>query len=451
MEHERVTERSMTGADEQKDALTPQPARHTVVPAHPLLRVQRTIGNQAVQRLIQAKLTINQPGDVYEQEADRMAERVTASPALSAVQRKCACGGTAGPDGECTQCRMKRLTLQRRPTSQAEPDTVPPIVHDALRSPGQPLDTATRDFMESRFGRDFGEVRIHTDAEAAESARAVNALAYTVGRNVVFGAGQHSPKSAVGRRLLAHELTHVVQQGSADHRGAGSTPMLQRQADAPIPWGTLPLGRSQVYEVKPGDYLRKIAEMFYGDAMQWPRIYAENKDVIGPDPDKIFAGQTLVIPVGGGTGTGCRPVITYSRPRVIRFGPPGTCGAAIQYDITNVAASGKGCPPSLAGLAVTETVTSDHGCGSTGPVKTGSFRIGPGGAIPPGATDTYGFYAPKSKVPPCEIPCTENYAQSLFVGGMYADSHVITFTMCASASSCSTVVERDGVLVGILS
>jgi hypothetical protein len=95
---------------------------------------------------------------------------------------------------------------------------VPPVVHDVLRSPGQPLDAATRAHMEPRFGCDFSRVRVHTDARAAESARAVHALAYTVGRDVVFGPGQYAPGTQVGRRLLAHELAHTVQQrGAAQH------------------------------------------------------------------------------------------------------------------------------------------------------------------------------------------------------------------------------------------
>lgn len=131
------------------------------------------------------------------------------------LQRKCTCGGTPGMDGECEECRQKRLSLQRRATNQAEPATVPPIVHDVLRSPGQPLDAQTRAFMEPRFGHDFSQVRVHTNARAGESATAVNALAYTVGRNVVFGTGQYAPGTMEGRRLLAHELTHVVQQKSS--------------------------------------------------------------------------------------------------------------------------------------------------------------------------------------------------------------------------------------------
>jgi hypothetical protein len=88
-------------------------------------------------------------------------------------------------------------------------------VHEVLRSPGQSLDAATREFMEPRFGQDFSRVRVHTDAKAAESARAVNALAYTIGRDVVFENGMYAPHTDKGRGLLAHELTHVLQQRQA--------------------------------------------------------------------------------------------------------------------------------------------------------------------------------------------------------------------------------------------
>lgn len=114
---------------------------------------------------------------------------------------------------ECEECRKKREgTLQRAAVNASPTNGVPPIVHDVLRSPGQSLDRGTRTFMESRFGHDFSGVRVHTDGHAAESAQSVNALAYTVGQNVVFGAGQYSPGTIAGKRLLAHELTHVVQQ-----------------------------------------------------------------------------------------------------------------------------------------------------------------------------------------------------------------------------------------------
>jgi Domain of unknown function (DUF4157)/L,D-transpeptidase catalytic domain len=143
--------------------------------------------------------------------------RQKATPAYASVggilQRKCACGQHTIAGGECDECRQKREgMLQRAAVSVAPTNGVPPIVHDVLNSPGQPLDTGTRTFMEPRFGHDFSQVRVHTDARAAESARAVNALAYTVGRNVGFGTGQYTPGTSEGKRLLAHELTHVVQQ-----------------------------------------------------------------------------------------------------------------------------------------------------------------------------------------------------------------------------------------------
>jgi hypothetical protein len=105
-----------------------------------------------------------------------------------------------------------RALLQRSAVNQATVTTVPPIVHDVLRSPGQPLDSASRSFFEHRLGHDFSAVRIHTGPREAESAGAVNALAYTVGRDIVFGAGQYSPGTNASQRLLGHELTHVIQQ-----------------------------------------------------------------------------------------------------------------------------------------------------------------------------------------------------------------------------------------------
>ncbi len=107
---------------------------------------------------------------------------------------------------------MGSQTLQRAAIDETVVDQAPAAVYEALRSPGRPLDDSTRALMESRFGYDFSKVRVHTDSKAADSARSVNALAYTVGRDVVFGAGQYAPASGEGQRILGHELTHVVQQ-----------------------------------------------------------------------------------------------------------------------------------------------------------------------------------------------------------------------------------------------
>jgi len=112
---------------------------------------------------------------------------------------------------KCGKLRKKGPLLQRSAAGPSA-ETVPPIVHEVLRSPGRPLDSATRAFFELRFGHDFSRVRVHTDAKAAQSARAVNARAYTVGREVVFGANQYVPRTPKGLHLLAHELAHTVQQ-----------------------------------------------------------------------------------------------------------------------------------------------------------------------------------------------------------------------------------------------
>ncbi len=139
------------------------------------------------------------------------------------LQRKCACGGNPGLSGECEECRKKRGDmLQRSALGGGSSFSAPPIVHNVLNSPGQPLDAETRAFMEPRFGHDFSKVRVHTDTRAAESASTINALAYTVGHNIVFGSEQYAPRTKVGQNLIAHELTHTVQQGG------GTTPARQQ-------------------------------------------------------------------------------------------------------------------------------------------------------------------------------------------------------------------------------
>src|SRR6185295_10545670 len=187
---------------------------------------------------LQAKLKLGAVDDPLEREADRVAEAVVSgSAAPSAVQRKCAA------------CEEEEEQLQRSPTGQAyfEPrfgqGSGPPSrpVQRAAAIPaaptgpappgvsgaGAPLDPGVRAYMEPRFGTDFGGVRVHAGGEAANSARTLNARAYTVGRNIVFGASEYRPDSAAGRRLIAHELTHVVQQDSA---APEPTPRAQRTA-----------------------------------------------------------------------------------------------------------------------------------------------------------------------------------------------------------------------------
>ncbi len=144
------------------------------------------------------------------------------------LQRDCSCGGSGGG---CEECKKKKETLQRHARENNRPAAIPPIVSEVLRSPGQSLDANTRAFFEPRFGHDFSNVRVHTDARAAESASAVQAHAYTVGRDMVFGAAQYAPGTAAGNSLLAHELTHVVQQEQGV-QGGGSARSISSPTDA---------------------------------------------------------------------------------------------------------------------------------------------------------------------------------------------------------------------------
>jgi len=154
---------------------------------------------------LQTKLAINQPGDIYEQEADRIANQVVAASGHHVVNS--------------TLPRIQRFAGQ--PVGQGE--VAPASVDRALAGPGSPLELPLRRDMEQRFGYDFSRVRVHFDAAAEQSALDVNAHAYTVGHDIVFGPGQFAPGMHDGRRLLAHELTHVVQQSSADRLRIGQT------------------------------------------------------------------------------------------------------------------------------------------------------------------------------------------------------------------------------------
>jgi hypothetical protein len=166
-----------------------------------------------------------------------MRESVTpiasATPApISLLQRKRADGGSASGRRECEQSLRNQEGIQHRHASdQAGPTGVPPIVHEVLGSPGQPLDTQTRAFFEPRFGHDFSRVRVHTDGKAARSAAATGSLAYTVGDRLVFGQDQYRPTTGRGRMLVAHELAHTIQQQNQKHGSATGDSALEREAD----------------------------------------------------------------------------------------------------------------------------------------------------------------------------------------------------------------------------
>ena len=183
--------------------------RHFVSPQSPIVYAPPVDARRgaraapATERAAAQPAWLNAPGDAHERQADEVASRVMRTGA-PAVQR-CACGGG------CPACR--RSSAGAGVPEAATSSAVPAVVHDAVQSPGQALEPGARRFMESRMGQDLGHVRVHTDDRAARSARALNAEAYTVGRDIVFGAGRYDPHSAGGRHLLAHELAHVQQQG----------------------------------------------------------------------------------------------------------------------------------------------------------------------------------------------------------------------------------------------
>lgn len=166
---------------------------------------------------LQTKMQVGLPSDAFEQEADRVADQVMT---MSSARK-----------GQDMEERSATPLVQRRVSNGAGGlSEAPSIVDDVLHSPGQQLDAATRAFFEPRFGYDFSRVRVHADLGATESARAVNASAYTVGQHVVFESSQFDPGSHGGRKLLAHELAHVIQQSKP--RGSSATSVLEDEAKA---------------------------------------------------------------------------------------------------------------------------------------------------------------------------------------------------------------------------
>ncbi|MFC4360605.1 DUF4157 domain-containing protein [Halobium salinum] len=224
---------------------------------HPLQRLQQTHGNQVVQRLaqesIQPKLEVGPRNDRYEREAERVARAVTtASSSLSdgtrttgphgRVQRMCPRCQKRHAQGKPLDCPECEAELQRAATTATTSavDTETASLIQESRSGGQPLPDAVRTEFEPRFGRDFGTVRVHTGRRADEAARAVDAQAFTLGRDIVLRSDTYRPEKSDGRRLLAHELTHVVQQDASDTRiqranGTGEDPAAPAQMPATGP------------------------------------------------------------------------------------------------------------------------------------------------------------------------------------------------------------------------
>jgi hypothetical protein len=200
--------------------------------------------------VIQTKLKVGKPNDKFEQEAERVAEMVMRMPEPQALERA-ALRGSASPtriQRVCRECEKEissrpvpiqrmcpeceeelhqqpmekeeeKETIQSKEISDRTPEVTPDVQAqiNGIRDDGQPFPESVRAFFEPRFGMDFRGVRVHADARAAQLVRAVNARAFTVGRDVFFGAGEYAPEIDKGRRLLAHELAHVIQQNTSTY------------------------------------------------------------------------------------------------------------------------------------------------------------------------------------------------------------------------------------------
>ncbi|HEU4391863.1 MAG TPA: DUF4157 domain-containing protein [Blastocatellia bacterium] len=192
---------------------------------------------------------VTKTGDAYEQEAERTADHVMSPRNPSSANHPVTIGNFASNEAQPSHSDPENEALEG---NHDKPDGssfrwAPAIVGQGLSSPGQPLDPAIRAYFEPRFGRDFSQVRVHDDAQAAASAGAVRANAFTLGSDIVFGSGAYRPQSSEGRRLLAHELTHVVQQQARP----GSPAMIARQT-----FGTEKTTAPPAKNESPGDVFR---------------------------------------------------------------------------------------------------------------------------------------------------------------------------------------------------
>jgi Domain of unknown function (DUF4157) len=418
---------------------------------------------------LQTKLSINEPGDIYEQEADRIADQVTSTMAPRAVSEGLP--------------RIQRLPGQ--PAGQM--NATPASVDQALASPGMPLEPSLRQDMERRFGHDFSRVRVHSNAAAEQSALEVNAHAYTLGHQLVFGPGQWAPKTQEGRRLIAHELTHVVQQGAAastprvlarrwtdqpemarpaQQAGEGElaekpsspTQILQRQPNPgadkdPCPRGEVRLGPGQpcVPLIWPGRKCPIGQVEFAGDCVPLhPRTSPGAPSSPGASPlDASDSGKSARV-LKLESMRNCAYAITYSNPRSVdcdtafrnakgRNPPAPLCGVSLVYDITAVSATGTKCPR-LDGLRITEVVKRDQGCAQGSGLTPGpGCDIGAGGKVT-NCTDTFTVCGETSSF--VGSGCKEIVDQEIEVGGQLAEVHEITFDLKKSDRNCTGEVHR---------
>jgi len=269
---------------------------------------------------IAPRLVVSAIDDPLEREADRMANTALAGGLPTAPTRS-----PHGVQRKCTQCEDEEEDVLREASTDAGAGPAPEQVSrriDARRGSGVALGPATRSFFEPRFRRDFGQVRVHADAEASQLARAIHAQAFTVGNDIYFGAGKHEPGSAAGRQLLAHELSHVVQQSP---QVARRPTRIQRQSIHS------PLFPCFETSLMPGgmDFFGTLVHL----AIQ--QHYVRNIDPL--------AGTEYVIPGSGPAGGNGRADIVSSIGGIYEIKPVGLAGQAFTEALGYVAAAEAVC------------------------------------------------------------------------------------------------------------
>jgi len=309
--------------------------------------------------MIQTKLKINEPGDIYEQEADRVADQVmrmpeprlsslvgdsslanSTYPHIGTIQRACASCSEAYKTTEQGLIQTKQITpliqrqeslgeeegeeelIQAKITGGITPEVTPAINSgiQSLQGGGQPLFGSERAFFEPRFGADFSDVRVHSDARAANVASLVNARAFTLGRNVVFGAREYFPDVLAGRKLLAHELAHVVQQGGKQNTiqtkyklnelKKKKTPKVDSNPDTFFYKGSLANTKDKKALIIAGIHGREVSSCKLGKHVQ-SKLHSKD---IKPDLHTVIV--PCLVPnrkMGRGAGTGSQKVKDLNR------------------------------------------------------------------------------------------------------------------------------------------
>lgn len=283
MEHEQIRIKKGSKASQPSYTKSDLVPLNTNTHQSPQIQHYRDIGNQAVQRMvdsgvIQPKLKVGQPNDKYEQEADRVADQVMRMPEpkqslvnghSSLVQRQSTCPECSESEEIQTKSITDQITpLQAKQANNQQPVVTPTIESriNSIKGRGQPLPESIRTYFEPRFGQDFSQVRVHTGTVATASARAINAKAFTVGQNIVFGHGQYPPQSDENRKILAHEIVHTVQQTKSNARSQQTT------LEVSSPGDTLELETNRLADIM------MRSEPYEGSATSAPTMISRLRD-----------------------------------------------------------------------------------------------------------------------------------------------------------------------------